>query len=120
MAYGVSKSMNNSNTELSELTLANIEALAQCEGGGEYYDEGGFFDGVSEVFGYDYLPRVEQVKDYSFTFSCGVDIGAILNGVNMGIESYGTIDYSVFVPGVYKIACKSGPYEYCQERVFRM
>lgn len=33
IGYGVSKSVNNSNAELSELALANIEALAQSEGG---------------------------------------------------------------------------------------
>ncbi len=32
--YGISKSVNNSSTELSELTLANVEALAIGEGAG--------------------------------------------------------------------------------------
>lgn len=33
--YGLSKSVNNSNAELSELSLANVEALAQNENGGD-------------------------------------------------------------------------------------
>lgn len=34
VGYGVSRSVNNSSTELSDLTLANIEALADNESGG--------------------------------------------------------------------------------------
>ncbi|MFJ1489980.1 NVEALA domain-containing protein [Capnocytophaga canis] len=33
-SYGISRSVNNSNTELSDLTLANLEALADEEGCG--------------------------------------------------------------------------------------
>lgn len=33
-SYGISRSVNNSNTELSDLTLANLEALADGESGG--------------------------------------------------------------------------------------
>lgn len=31
--YGINKSLNNGSTELDELTLANVEALAQDESG---------------------------------------------------------------------------------------
>lgn len=35
VGYGVSRSVNNSNTELNDLVLANVEALAFYESGGK-------------------------------------------------------------------------------------
>lgn len=83
VTYGISKSMKNSNTELSELTLANVEALAQYEGNfnGQEWDSD---DHWYNDFGGDFTPDLRECTYNSGSWGINIDIkpGGIGGGVS--------------------------------------
>ncbi|MFJ1489976.1 NVEALA domain-containing protein [Capnocytophaga canis] len=116
--YGISRSVNNSSTELSDLTLANLEALAQ----GEYkmYDDDDrnvWSDFFHDVFDLDYNVESHPCPGQeSSTTSYTHNYGANISGTGIGANFGGTLSYTQTKNNSgFERKCVGGNYESCIE-----